>query len=671
MRRTELCGLPRVLPRVLLVVLVLVLSGVVAAEAACGWQARWEESFRAKKLSEAANVCLDTLRSDASNLTAFEALGETVNAAAARGKLDPVREAVAAAATGLSGGRTLPILLQALVASAGGKFELSAKLLAEAEGLAPGDARVYGVKAELLLRQQAWDAAEKAIRTALEIDPFSVDARLSNVRLLIARKQFTSAQEQLTDVTARTRLSRPSVRELAAVIETGMKETGQGVLRGICTLGASGQPVEGAVVQAVNWVAFRRGRGEPRDDGPYLSAVTGKTGEFIIRDVPLGTYVVKAYFKGLVVDSSTNVRLAKDTPMRPLKLRLTEGGDLDVVVQDEDSGKPVVMADVAVTGRRESDLNTLTGASGVASFKGLFIGTYTVSVEAPGYVGRKSWVSFVSGTGEKSRRVTVALKKAVFVDVQVLGSGGQPLKDALVQVLTKTNQRHFRYLKPLTTGASGQVRIDVMHAGEEFRLLAYKPGDGYAMSDLLSGPGGAVIRPVLRLPAPLAVGGVVRDGAGRPVAGATVYAKLFTKAPVPRELTVFSTSSDPAGKFRFSVCNTGEYGFKAEKAGYVADGLKRLQIDGATDACMLDLLRAQSISGVVVDADGRPVAGAFVYALNYNGLYARSDEKGRFSLRGLLRGKYNLYIVHKEFKTLTRKGIKSGSADVRFVVTKE
>ena len=63
-------------------------------------------------------------------------------------------------------------------------------------------------------------------------------------------------------------------------------------------------------------------------------------------------------------------------------------------------------------------------------------------------------------------------------------------------------------------------------------------------------------------------------------------------------------------------------------------------------------VRAESISGIVTDEKGRPLANVVIYALNYNGLNTRSDADGRFVLGGLRPGDYDLLLIHKQFKPL-------------------
>ncbi|MEM7235357.1 MAG: carboxypeptidase regulatory-like domain-containing protein, partial [Planctomycetota bacterium] len=115
----------------------------------------------------------------------------------------------------------------------------------------------------------------------------------------------------------------------------------------------------------------------------------------------------------------------------------------------------------------------------------------------------------------------------------------------------------------------------------------------------------------VRLPAGIRVTGQVVDGDGRPVADATILVSRdefdgYSAAPL--------TTSDADGRFEFVGAQNGRY-VSARKNGYAPSRQLGLSAsDGETKEIQLVLPRpGGSLSGQVVDADGRPIENARVW----------------------------------------------------------
>lgn len=104
------------------------------------------------------------------------------------------------------------------------------------------------------------------------------------------------------------------------------------------------------------------------------------------------------------------------------------------------------------------------------------------------------------------------------------------------------------------------------------------------------------------------VSGVVRDVVSKlPVEGAQVSLS-GESAP--------TVETDARGAFQFADLPPGNYTLAVEKSGYTAGShiSVRVKADAACDPLTVDLYPFASISGRVLDEDGRPVAGAVVDA---------------------------------------------------------
>jgi len=170
-----------------------------------------------------------------------------------------------------------------------------------------------------------------------------------------------------------------------------------------------------------------------------------------------------------------------------------------------------------------------------------------------------------------------------------------------------------------------------------------------------------------------ALTGQILDENGRPIAGAHVS---MVAAPgffrVPNKLQ-HATTTDPRGRYRLReipsraidgkplevllmVTKEGHAGFQSPRLTLAEGDTVKPRV---VDPIRLD--RGVSLSGIVLDHRGQPVAGALVLSDQRNTLYgpsgvpgsAQTDEKGRFTIRGLLRGVARLDVFHEKVRKNT------------------
>jgi beta-lactamase regulating signal transducer with metallopeptidase domain len=153
------------------------------------------------------------------------------------------------------------------------------------------------------------------------------------------------------------------------------------------------------------------------------------------------------------------------------------------------------------------------------------------------------------------------------------------------------------------------------------------------------------------------VAGIVRDAATRqPIEGARV-------APARGWSTTDSdpgpmARTDSSGRFRLQGLPLGASQIEVVAAGF---GSQALRVTAGRGDIQFFLNPGTEITGSVIDSRGRPVRGALASADDGVGLQARSapptDERGRFSVGGLVPGTYRLVVRHPEFAPLLQAGI--------------
>src|SRR5215469_1774188 len=166
---------------------------------------------------------------------------------------------------------------------------------------------------------------------------------------------------------------------------------------------------------------------------------------------------------------------------------------------------------------------------------------------------------------------------------------------------------------------------------------------------------------------PAQVTGLVSSAASnQPIAGVTVH--LCGRPPESSEKVIarcVATTTDEKGQFEFRVTPAGIYYVKAEAVGFLpdyasldGDGSAEFTIGAEARFVPIWLMPEASISGRVLDENGRPMVGVAVSAIGQDfSLGARrlwlyqyraeqseflTNEKGEFRVANLRPGKYYL-----------------------------
>jgi formylglycine-generating enzyme required for sulfatase activity len=170
--------------------------------------------------------------------------------------------------------------------------------------------------------------------------------------------------------------------------------------------------------------------------------------------------------------------------------------------------------------------------------------------------------------------------------------------------------------------------------------------------------------------------GQVVDGAGKGIEEAKVVINLQSP-DLPGDFLTW-LDADAEGRFEIRALPTGyDYDLLATKTGHrrgkaeVSAGNVR---DNRVDGVVIVLQRGQfSVSGVVVDADGKPVAGASVWCSGEGqvGINTRTDADGRFKADGIFEGQVKVTASVKGNDGRWLGGsvsVEGGATDVRVVL---
>ncbi|MGC4114602.1 MAG: carboxypeptidase-like regulatory domain-containing protein [Myxococcales bacterium] len=415
----------------------------------------------------------------------------------------------------------------------------------------------------------------------------------------------------LSPGTYRVRVAHPDHRPLqleVSVPATDLKLAFSKVFRVAGTVvDSNGKPQQGVQVTLKKTEEW-----EP--DAPQ--AETGSQGEFELA-AEAGTYRVqvgigRGPFHAVLTSTPGELTLGPESPT-PLVIRIAEAGSISGRVTDED-GVPVHDARVFAQPDSKSSLtrSSFTAADGSFALERLPEGRFQLVASKRGF--RPARLEEVPA-GAKS--VTMKLEVDRAVRGRVVDEKRKPITDFIV---------HFEGLQT----ADGSFLVPMETSGEQKLVVR---ADGYAakaITVVIREKGITSVGDIL-LERGRTLTGVVRDGSGQPVAGASLRLGEGLMAPVDE------VKSAGDGSFALPCVPTERVVLHVENGRHLPLDLP-VAPDAKTVAVALD--SGARISGTFKGNDGRPLSGTavFVYEVDRE-VRAVTDSKGSFALAGLKPGK--------------------------------
>jgi len=270
-----------------------------------------------------------------------------------------------------------------------------------------------------------------------------------------------------------------------------------------------------------------------------------------------------------------------------------------------------------------------------------------------------TWLPQAGGEAE------VELVPAVSVQGRVLDPNGGPLAGVQVAALPMSSQ----FVLTDSAGTFDIAWAKEWEPGENLCLMArYMESNLAALADI--GRETKVIE--IKLEPALTLTGVVEDEDGHPLSEAKVGLSL--KRSWRCWTPVEPVTTDSAGRYAFrTLPQNQEYVIFARAPGYWEDGISTGLIygkQGVADPGRIILRKPiLSVSGVVVDDNGKPVAGIEVGTRGNDQPDCRTqtDTQGKFTLQGMCRG-------HAEIAAKLGRALygtietQAGRQDVRLIV---
>jgi len=264
----------------------------------------------------------------------------------------------------------------------------------------------------------------------------------------------------------------------------------------------------------------------------------------------------------------------------------------------------------------------------------------TVTARSDGLVPMRVYLRhFAVRETEIPRSYTLAMERGTSIGGIVRDEQGRPIEGVTVALYESSPEDRGREALDLDgitarTDAQGRWHLDIIPAALDLGHLHFS----YSHPEFLSLTAAVNIQPreepeqlrkrsvVTVLRKGITITGRVLDRDGHPIIGASV--RLGDRFWLPR------TKTEAEGQFRIGNAPTGKSFLTAQVPGHAPE-MKSVDIHAGFLPVEFRLGPGRTISGRVVDALGRPVAGAFVGAFYWRGHQtlvwrANTDSEGQF-----------------------------------------
>lgn len=402
------------------------------------------------------------------------------------------------------------------------------------------------------------------------------------------------------------------------------------------------QPVEGVLVLISPY------RDQPWNYLPQR-VLSDKDGRFHFAGVPAEEHwlkvIVPAANKGHWVHKTQVVETKLGT-INEFEVKLDKGGYVEVMVKYSDSQKIPDVISGSVT------------QAGYASFEGFYkyfgqinehtqfrapLGNCTVNINANGHRESKE----VEILPEKSERVLFAIEQQSRISGRVVDDSGRAVEGAMVSLQS--------FGGGVPTDNSGAFTIEYQERGRDKCLIVQDVQRNLATALKLESDSEPI---TIQLKSGIKVRGQVTDTEGNPIAAARL--SLFAFLSRSFWSLGLEALTDAQGQYEFlalpSADGLFEYRYSVDASGHGSFHYQKFSItSGPSGICELDKIilesADESISGIVVDSEGKPASRVPIFLQGKGQPDRRSttNEKGEFIVRRICKGPLRIQANYASF----------------------
>ncbi|MEE9296226.1 MAG: carboxypeptidase regulatory-like domain-containing protein [Phycisphaerae bacterium] len=403
----------------------------------------------------------------------------------------------------------------------------------------------------------------------------------------------------------------------------------------------------------------------PGAPGPLAVARTNGFGDFRIRhDSSLSGAFVVEFTKAGYGPARREIEITAGQPPPFVDVLLSGALTRSGRVLDARDGTGVSAASVRVTaGGRE--WNVVTSAEGAFVVEQLLPGPATITVNAVGFARQRREIASM----EDAETWQLSLGPERLCRIAVKDWRGKPIEGVRVEAIDDFLRDRWAG----TTGADGVVVIRGLDPkSKELKVRLSHPGyvaDAGFHRDLnLEDVTTDDMHLLSLLAAGRVAGKIINGETQRPLQGIRVSVGTGMDVAMLRAWTDFD------GAYTISGVPPGDTIVTVYLRGYAPD-LKRVDVKPDDEAHVdFAVVPSKEAKGVVVNEEGSPIAGAYLFATSWRGfstlgVQTVTDGQGRFMLDTIPSDQFDVSVQAADYKPLTEQVIRSGKADHRFVMS--
>jgi len=413
-------------------------------------------------------------------------------------------------------------------------------------------------------------------------------------------------------------------------------------IEGIVVEKSTGKPVSGVQVRFTNEQELGYFRPKPlvsKEDGTFnINALTSD--RYILQLVQPREELADWVAEPMEVITEA------DKTKSGVKIELCKGGILEVVVTDAVNKQPVEKASVSVRNEEGSQyLNSRSDKNGIAQLR-LMPGEYQMnSVYKQGY-SRQGFQDAVTIEEGKTEHIEYELAGQPKITGIVRDEKGKPVQGTKLRICPMgsgqdiSSDAEGKFEVTYDPGRWGSGEIPIM-----FLVCRYEEDNLAAAVQIDEDVGELDIT----LKPSVIFTGKVLDPEGKGIEGATLYVNLRVSnwgSPIGRE----RIKTDAQGKFEIrAIPAEHKYNLYTSAERYGENRSEEIDTNDAVnnhlDVGTITLAVANlSVSGVVVDDEDKPVAGAQIscYGDNQPSRRTQTDTEGKFTLEKVCTGKLRI-----------------------------
>ncbi len=396
-----------------------------------------------------------------------------------------------------------------------------------------------------------------------------------------------------------------------------------------------------------------------------LECVSGADGAFSFAGIAPGSYRLMAQGAGVGLSQIHLVEVLRDSgALGPFPIYTVPGGGIRGRVYDRNSGSGLANKQVdAYSPGTSRTFKAVTDSDGKYAFENLPPGFCSVELywerNPQNNVKRRVYIRDGQQIANLDFPLGVQVPRAGIISGQVANPAGAPVAGANIRVLDA--KPHLWPWWRTETDRAGCFTLSDLNPDKTFRLEVIK--DGFAVRYVEAQPSAEDILTIELRPEAVLTG-VVRDATGQPLEGAQVHARqvegLLHHNDMTKKDGSFRIGCLPAGTYAVHTGLQPMYStFSSSIPVFFPSDENRVGTytlaEGQTLAelelpLIADIYEWSEISGVVVNAQGHPVAGARVSAENarFAGS-AITGEDGAFAIPRLPSGRYRLNVAARGY----------------------